>query len=159
MTDLLTALDFFHFLRPWWLLLLPVALILWWRVRFRAMARRGPPAGLVPHLSAALAVGGGSAGRITAIDGVAAAIMLISLAAAGPTWHRIPNPLVAQTAPLAVVLKVSETMLAKDIAPSRIERAKHKILDLIAARAGARTALIAYAGSAHGVVPLTEDLT
>ena len=102
-------------------------------------------------------MGGGSVGRITAIDGVAATVALISVAAAGPTWSRVPNPLVAQTAPLAVVLEVSETMLAKDIAPSRIERAKHKILDLIAARAGARTALIAYAGSAHRVVPLTED--
>ena len=157
MTDLLAALEFFHFLRPWWLTLFPVALILWWRVRFRAMARRGPPAGLAPHLAAALTVGGGRVGRITAIDGVAAAVALISLAASGPTWSRVANPLVAQTAPLAVVLEVSETMLANDIAPSRIERAKHKILDLIAARAGARTALIAYAGSAHRVVPLTED--
>jgi Ca-activated chloride channel family protein len=157
MTDPLAALDFFHFLRPWWLTLLPVVLILWWRIRSRATAHRGPPAGLAPHLSAALTVGGGSAGRITAIDGVAVVVALISLAAAGPTWSRVPNPLVAQTAPLAVVLKVSETMLARDIAPSRIERAKHKILDVIAARAGARTALIAYAGSAHRVVPLTED--
>ena len=48
-------------------------------------------------------------------------------------------------------------MLQADVPPSRIERAKHKILDVIAGRAGGRTALIAYAGSAHGVVPLTED--
>jgi len=48
-------------------------------------------------------------------------------------------------------------MLSTDVAPSRLERAKQKILDLISTRTGARTALIAYAGSAHRVAPLTED--
>ena len=158
MIDMLAGLEIFHFLRPWWLLLIPVALILWWRVRSCATAGRDTPKGLAPHLSAALTMGGRNVRRITAIDGVALTIVLLSIAVAGPTWSRVPNPLVAQTAPLAVVIEVSETMLSKDIAPSRIERAKHKILDLIATRAGARTALIAYAGSAHRVVPLTEDL-
>ena len=157
MSELIAALDFFHFLRPWWLVLIPVALILWWRIRSRATVGPQPPAGIAPHLAAALTVGGDGAGRILAIDGVIAAVALISLATAGPTWSRVPNPLVAQTAPLAVALEVSETMLSTDVAPSRLERAKQKILDLISARTGARTALIAYAGSAHRVAPLTED--
>ncbi len=157
MSDLLAALDFFHFLRPWWLVLILAALILWWRIRSSATAHPQPPAGIASHLAAALTVGGGGASRILAIDGVIATIALIALGAAGPTWSRVPNPLVAQTAPLAVALKVSETMLSTDVAPSRLERAKQKILDLIAARTGARTAIIAYAGSAHRVAPLTED--
>ncbi|MEM7668854.1 MAG: VWA domain-containing protein, partial [Pseudomonadota bacterium] len=69
----------------------------------------------------------------------------------------IPNPLLAQTAPLVIVVKADESMAARDIAPSRMERARHKILDLLKTRAGARTALIAYAGTAHRVTPLTED--
>ncbi len=69
----------------------------------------------------------------------------------------MPNPLLAQTAPLAIALEVSDSMLETDIAPSRLERAKQKSRDLVAARSGGRTALIAYAGSAHRVVPLTED--
>jgi Ca-activated chloride channel family protein len=48
-------------------------------------------------------------------------------------------------------------MLAEDIQPSRLERAVHKICDLLALRPGARTALIAYAGSAHLVMPFTTD--
>ncbi len=48
-------------------------------------------------------------------------------------------------------------MLAEDIQPTRLERATHKIRDLLALRPGARTALIAYAGSAHLVMPLTTD--
>ena len=157
MTDLPSTLSYFHFLRPWWLLLLPVTLLLWWKIRRSYVVQPAPPRGLAPHLATALTVGDDGKQRIYAIDGVAFSIALLSLAVAGPTWSRIPNPLVAQTAPLAIVLDVSETMLEIDIAPSRLERAKQKILDLIAGRAGARTALIAYAGSAHQVVPLTED--
>lgn len=157
MTDSLTMFELFHFLRPWWLALLPIALLFWWRIRARATSRSDPPAGIAAHLADALTVGSDGTGRILAIDGVAIAVVLISVATAGPTWSRVPNPLLAQTAPLAVALEVSETMLSTDVPPSRIERAKHKILDVIAGRAGARTALIAYAGSAHRVAPLTED--
>ncbi len=85
MSDLFAALDFFHFLRPWWLALIPAALILWWRIRARATARPQPPAGIAPHLAAALTVGGGGASRILAIDGAVAV-------APAPTCRRIPPP-------------------------------------------------------------------
>lgn len=82
---------------------------------------------------------------------------LLTLAVAGPTWSRAPNPLIADTAPLVIALKVTDSMEEADLAPSRLDRAKLKITDLINTRAGAPTALIAYAGSAHRVAPLTED--
>lgn len=157
MTDLLAQVQYFHFIRPWWLVLIPLALTLWWRIRSRATAGRDVSAGLPPHLAAALQVGGSARRRLLPIDGIVLAALLMSLAAAGPTWSRVPNPLVAQTAPLAVALKVSGSMLATDVAPSRLERAKQKILDVVTKRAAARTALIAYAGSAHRAVPMTED--
>jgi Ca-activated chloride channel homolog len=157
MSGLLDSLEFFHFLRPAWLALIPAALLLWWHVRARAAGRPDPPFGLAPHLAVALSVGTERRIRLLAIDGVAATLVLASLATAGPTWSRIPSPFVAQTAPLAVALATSESMLMTDIAPDRLERAKHKLLDLLNARAGARTALIAYAGTAHRVVPLSED--
>lgn len=157
MNAMLSFIELFHFIRPWWLMLIVPALVLWWRVRARATARRDPPEGLAPHLAAALTVGGEGGRRVLAIDGVTLTVVLMLVAAAGPTWSRVPNPLVAETAPLAIALEVSGSMLAGDVAPSRIERAKHKIRDVITGRAGARTALIAYAGSAHRVAPLTED--
>ena len=157
MTDLIASIQFFHFLRPWCLVLVPVALVLWWRLRSRATGRQTETAGLAPHLAAALTVGGTGGGRLVVADGVAVILILVTLAAAGPTWSRVPNPFVAQTAPLAIALELSESMLASDVPPSRLERAKHKILDVIAGRAGGRTALIGYAGSAHTVVPLTDD--
>ena len=49
-------------------------------------------------------------------------------------------------------------MRANDVLPSRLDRARFKILDLIGARTGGRTAIIAYAGSAHIVVPPSSDV-
>ena len=48
-------------------------------------------------------------------------------------------------------------MLGEDVQPSRLARARHKLRDLLERRRGARTALVAYAGSAHVALPLTDD--
>lgn len=157
MTGLSVALEAFHFLRPLWLLALIPALGLWALIR-RAQTRQDPPPrGLAPHLRAALTIGDSARRRILPIDGVLAALALLILGTAGPTWSRQPDPFVAQSAPLVVVLEVSSSMEDTDIAPSRLERGKQKIRDLLDLRAGARTALVAYAGTAHGVVPMSED--
>ena len=147
----------FHFIRPFWLLaLVPVAL-LWWQVRRTPDEKLDTIDGIAPHLARALTVGSNSGKRVYPIDGVALTLVLLVLATAGPTWSRVANPLLAQTAPLAVVLKVTPSMENIDVQPSRIKRASFKILDLIERRSGAQTALIAYSGSAHRVTPLTQD--
>ncbi|WP_417328869.1 VWA domain-containing protein [Halomonas cupida] len=153
-TDALSAL---HLLRPWWCLLLPLIALLWWWWRRRTTRGGASSKHIAPHLDQALRVGSRTHRRFTPIDSLALLLVFLVLGAAGPTWSRIPNPMVTQTAPLVVVLKVSEDMLAQDIPPSRLERARHKIEDLLETRSGASTALIAYAGSTHQAVPLTDD--
>ncbi|WP_299475764.1 VWA domain-containing protein [uncultured Roseibium sp.] len=155
--ELYEGLSAFHFIRPLWLLLLPVTAYLWWRIRREAT--RGPdlPETIAPHLATALTVGKRADARFLPIDVVAVFLGLLLIAAAGPAWSRLSNPLVSDTAPLVVTLKVSKSMLNSDIPPSRMERSKHKILDLLSERAGAKTALVAYSGTAHQVVPPTED--
>ena len=148
----------FHLLRPVWLLAIPLMLLIWKRARPRKAAAVSDTNSVAPHLAEALKVGEGGVRKFYPIDGVLILVVLLSLAASGPAWKRLPSPLVAETAPLVVVLKVTESMLATDIAPSRLERSRQKILDLVSARAGARTALIAYAGTAHRVAPLTNDI-
>ena len=157
MSELAIILDAFHFIRPLWLLLLPVIAALWWFVRRTRTRRDAPTDGLAPHLRAALTVGASNGGRLRPIDGVALALALLAVGSAGPTWSRMPDPFVAQSAPVVVALKVTPSMESDDIAPSRLERGKQKIRDLLELRAGARTGLVAYAGSAHVVVPMTED--
>lgn len=150
-------IEAFHFIRPAALLLVPAAALLWWLVRRRATATRPIPAGIAPHLAEALTVGAGKRRRMLPIDLVAVAAILMALGAAGPTWSRVPNPLVADTAPLVIALQLSDSMLALDVPPSRLARAQQKIRDLLANRAGARTALVAYGGTAHLVAPLAQD--
>ncbi len=147
----------FHFIRPVVLILLPVIAFLWWRIRFAAQGREAPAQGIAPHLQEALTVGESGARKVMPIDGVAMALVLTALAAAGPTWSRMPDPFVSPTAPVVMVLKNTVSMEDSDVAPSRLERAKFKIRDLLEMRAGARTALVTYAGTAHRVVPFTED--
>lgn len=147
----------FHFLRPWWLLALLGVGGLWWAARFGSIRDTELPSVIAPHLAAALTIGANKRRMLRPIDTVALVLTLLVLASAGPTWSRQANPLVSDEAPLVIALKVSESMMEPDIPPTRLERAKHKILDLLKERAGAKTGLVAYAGSAHQVVPLTED--
>ncbi|AVO39076.1 VWA domain-containing protein [Pukyongiella litopenaei] len=157
MTAIAILVEAFHFLRPVWLGLLPLVLVLWWMVRRAGRSRRVVAPAIAPHLRDALIVGAEGRRRFLPIDGVAAMLALAVLGAAGPTWSRQPDPFAAQSAPAVVVLAVTATMEQRDVAPSRLERGKQKIRDFLDLRAGGRTALVAYAGSAHVVLPMTED--
>lgn len=137
---------------------MPLVVLLWWLVRRHERLSDAPwTTRLAPHLLTALTVNRDARGGIRPVDAVAVSLVLGCLAAAGPTWQRVPNPFVADTAPLVVALEVSATMQANDVLPTRLERAKLKVLELIRRRAGGRTALVAFAGSAHLVMPPSED--
>ncbi|MBT8048670.1 MAG: VWA domain-containing protein, partial [Gammaproteobacteria bacterium] len=73
------------------------------------------------------------------------------------TWQREATPFTEDQAALFIVQKVTPDMLAEDIQPNRLKRSAQKINDLLELRPGTRTGLIAYAGSAHLVMPLTSD--
>ncbi|WP_170309595.1 vWA domain-containing protein [Litorilituus lipolyticus] len=75
----------------------------------------------------------------------------------GPTWQQQPSPFSENNAPLIIALDVSETMEQSDVQPNRLLRAKQKVLQLLELRGDTKTALIAYAGSAHIVMPITND--
>ncbi|WP_170549012.1 VWA domain-containing protein [Ruegeria atlantica] len=154
---MIDAVTEFHFIRTIYLLfLIPIA-VLWWAIRPKHKGLSDLPAGIAPHLAKALLLGAEANRRIYPIDVAMTVAVLLTLAAAGPTWTRAPNPLIADTAPLVIALKVTDSMEETDLTPSRLQRAKFKITDIIDARSGAQTALIAYAGSSHRVAPLTED--
>jgi Ca-activated chloride channel homolog len=147
----------FHFLRSWaFAFLLPGAVLLWliWRRQTISRAWRGIVA---PHLLPYLVSDRrGSSGNVP-IMLVAVGWILTTLALAGPTWRREPSPFADDTAALAIVLKVTPSMKTEDVQPNRLARSVQKIHDLLARRPGAKTALIAYSGSAHLVMPLTTD--
>lgn len=157
MTPALAALDAFHFLRPLWLLALIAVAGVWLWSR-RPMARNDKlKASIAPHLREALTVGGHSERKLSPVDLIALSAALAFFGAAGPSWNRVPNPLISDSAPLVIALKVTDSMTDPDVPPTRLARAQQKISDLVALRAGARTGLVAYAGTAHTAAPLTDD--
>ncbi|WP_434707362.1 VWA domain-containing protein [Pseudomonas sp. R1-1] len=146
-----------HFLRPAWLLLglfaafLP---LLWRRGRDLQRQLRGQ---IAEHLLAHLLVTPEDHQRLRPVHGLCALLMLGALAAAGPTWEQDRPDFLENRAALIFAVDLSPSMDASDVQPTRLEAVKHKLHDLIQRRAGARTALIAYAGSAHLVLPTTDD--
>ena len=154
----MTELSAFHFLRPAWLLLLiPAAWLCWrlWRQNDATAAWRGA---IAPHLLAALVVEpSGTQGRLRPVALLAGVFGLGIMALAGPAWERQPAPFGEDQAAVFLVVKVTPSMLAQDIPPSRLERAVQKIGDFLDLKPGQRTGLIAYAGTAHLAMPLTTD--
>jgi len=152
------ALHDFHFLRPAWLLLL-FALPLLWRVLKSAagdaQAWRGAvDAHLLEHLLVRNADAAPARGPVWLALGV---LVIASLALAGPAWERLPQPLYKNQAARVIALELSATMAAQDVKPSRFERARYKIADILKRSGDAQVALIAYAGDAFVVAPLTDD--
>jgi len=80
------------------------------------------------------------------------------IAASGPSWQQTPVPVSQQKSAYVIVLDLSYSMYAEDLSPSRLVRATQKIRDLLALQQDTQVGLIAYAGDAHVVTPLTDDL-
>lgn len=89
--------------------------------------------------------------------GLLLAWCLSIVALAGPSWEKLPTPANTNADALIIVLDMSYSMLSEDIQPSRLERSKFKVQDILNHRGDGYTALIAYAGDAHTVSPLTQD--
>ena len=151
-------LELFHFLRPMWLWALPWIALVWWLARRRESRESDGTPWIAPHLRDALTINRDKGRGFLPIDGVGIALAAASLAAAGPTWSRQPSPLFSETAPLVIAIEVSDSMRSNDLQPTRLDRARFKVLDLMELRTGSRTAIIAYAGSAHIVMPPTKDI-
>ena len=83
--------------------------------------------------------------------------LLSCIGLAGPTWQQLPQPVHKEDSAVIVVFDLSPSMLAQDIKPSRLVRARYKLIDILKQRREGFTALVVYGGEAHTVSPLTED--
>ncbi|WP_314384724.1 VWA domain-containing protein [Pseudomonas brenneri] len=146
-----------HLLRPAWLLLALIGVLLpmlWRHSRDLQHRLRG---NIAPHLLPHLLLMPSDPHRLRPVHLASALLVLGALAAAGPTWEQDRPDFLENRAPLIIALDLSPSMDTIDVPPTRLEAAKHTLHDLIARRSGARTALIVYAGSAHLVLPPTDD--
>ena len=147
----------FQFLRPEWLLAIPVIVIV-----AVLLARRQLGAGhwrevvdpaLMPYVLSRTP-GRGIDWRwwLMGLAGIIA-----SAAMAGPAWQRIDQPVFRAEQALVIALDLSRSMDAQDVQPSRLARAKLKILGMLEQRKSGQTALLVYTSNAFTVTPLTDD--
>lgn len=155
----MNGFDLLHFIRPLWLLALPLAVLLpWWWKRMRR------PSGdwekvCDPHLLRWLSVSQGDGSKASKsgaiLAGLAIAIAVLSLS--GPSWQQLPESSLAARDARVIALDLSASMLAEDLRPSRLTRARFRIADLLKQAEEGQTGLVAYAGDAYVVSPLTND--
>ena len=147
-----------QWLRPLWLLAVPV---LGWLLvkRWHRRKRAGRWQMILPTQFHAVLLGGGT-GRTSKLPWVALGLawLLVVLALLGPSWQRLEQTRQRPADPLVILLELTPQMLAEDSAPNRLEQARRKVLDLLEHRRDSQTALVVYAGSAHTLVPLSDDL-
>lgn len=148
----------FLWLRPDWLWALPLVVLLTF-----AMARRElAPGNWQRIIDPALApyVLSRSASRrysyrwwLLALGGVLGVLSL-----AGPSWNRLEQPVFRSEQAMVIALDLSRSMDAQDLTPSRLTRARLKILDILERRTSGQTALVVYSSNAFTVTPLTTDV-
>ncbi|MBN3563299.1 vWA domain-containing protein [Aliamphritea spongicola] len=147
----------FHFIRPLWLLLLPlIPLLLVGLWQYRSSGASWQTL-IAPGLRNYLI--DGQSGRLSKWLFVMLGFgwLLGVLALAGPAWQRLPQPVYQTGDAMVIVADLSPSMLARDVAPSRLERMRYKLTDLIKAREEGMTALVVYAGDSHVLAPLSDD--
>lgn len=147
-----------HLLRPYWLLVLPLPIWLVWRLWHRRRRVGRWQRLLPPAFHGELLTRGRL--RNSRLPWVLLGLgwLLACLALLGPSWQHLEQPSLKRADPLVVLLELTPSMLAGDVPPTRLEHAKRKLLDLLQARQDAQTAVLVFAGSAHALVPLSNDL-
>ena len=154
----MSALPDIHFADPGWVhLLWPVfsivGLLIWLELRRDGALDRF----VSTALQARLVSGPSVTQRAARVGFLAAAGIFLTLAMMRPQWgyELVENRRVG--AEIMVCLDVSRSMLAEDAAPNRLERAKAELRDLLILLDGDQVGLIAFAGRASVLSPLTPD--
>ncbi|WP_440878531.1 VWA domain-containing protein [Vibrio natriegens] len=159
MFDSLSLTQFFtqfHFIRPLWLLaLIPMVFLIW--LRWHEESKPSWKDILPDHLREVLTIGEHGWRKQLPLKLLMVNVFIAILICAGPSWQREASPFGEDKASMLVVLDNSDSMLQTDLPPSRLERSKQKIRDLLAARKGGKTGLVVFAGTAHVAMPITQD--
>lgn len=151
-------LNDFHWLRPEWFLLIPIIFVAIYFLAFKQLGSSNWSSvidhELIPYVLSQNPVQDKDARWI--LMTIACLIAIIALA--GPSWKRIEQPAFRLDQSLVIALDLSLSMDTQDLIPSRLQRAKLKILDILERRKSGQTALVVYSANAFTVTPLTTDV-
>ncbi len=148
----------FHLLRPWFLLAIVPAIALYVMLRKNREQQGLWHEYLPPHLANLLVDGKQDKQSSVLLHGLFTGWLLIAVALAGPTWQKIEQPLFDIKQAQVIAVDMSLSMYATDLVPNRLARAKFKLTDLIKNLSEGETGLIAYAGDAFVLSPMTQDV-
>lgn len=158
MDDILQALGQFHFLHPNWLWgLVPLFLVFWISQRFRS--KKHSWQSIVDPRLLPLLLSNGQAQKnsrfliVSVLTGI-----LVVLALANPTWQRQAQNVHQTDSSRVIVFDLSRSMLAADVKPSRLSRARFKVEDILSMDTEGQIGLIVFSGNAFVVTPLTRDV-
>lgn len=145
-------------LRPWFLLLLiPCWAVVWLMLKNQDEKKTWLQL-IDPHLLDHLLITQGQQTKTIRpawLIGLLLGLMVVALS--GPAWQKKPVQYSDDHTEIVFALKVTQSMLEKDLLPNRLTRASFKMQDLLKQRQQLRAALVAYSGSAHLAMPLTTD--
>ena len=145
----------FHFIRPLWLLAIPLAVGLWFLIK-QLYQNTHWESHINYKMLQAMRIGASSSSHswrwLLLLFWI-----ITSFASAGPTWQKQPIPIIQNQQAMVIVFDLSASMLAQDLKPDRLTQAKYKLIDMLRSREDGQTGLIAYAGDAYTVSPLTDD--
>ena len=147
----------FHFLRPEWLLAIPLVVALAWLLHRRRLAPGNWQRVIDPQLAPYVLARRIEQGSVWRWWLLLAGGVLAALALAGPSWNRVEQPVFRSEHAMVIALDLSQSMDAQDLTPSRLTRARLKVLDMLAQRTSGQTALVVYSANAFTVTPLTSD--
>lgn len=150
-------INHFHFLRPWWLVLLILPLLFYWRY-FRSIRSKSSWENVCDRKLLNFLLIKGSSGQRRLLGWLVLIAFVSSIIAiAGPTWKKLEAPLMSPENPVMILLNLSSDMKNKDLAPSRLERAKYKISDMLKGLKTAQSGLIVYTNEPFLITPITDD--
>tara|TARA_A200000159_G_scaffold163161_2_gene188678 strand:- start:1976 stop:3931 length:1956 start_codon:yes stop_codon:yes gene_type:complete len=153
-TDFLNNL---HFIRPEWFYSAIPLLVLYVWLRTRSTKYSGWQSVIPAHLYNHMVVGKVEKGKRPPLWLLPFTWCIAVVALAGPTWERLPQPVYQLKMGHVVVIDMSMSMRATDMTPDRLTRAKYKAIDLVNTISEGEMGLVAYAGDAFVISPLTED--
>lgn len=155
--ELSLSLQEFHFLRQGWLWALIPLLAMVFLLIYINKQQTGWQSVLAGHLYKHIISDANSKLLKKPFGLLALGWVIATLALAGPTWQRLPQPVFQLHSGKVVLMDMSMSMRATDIKPNRLTRAKYKAIDLVKKLTEGETGLVAYAGDAFTISPLSTD--
>ncbi|XPF95881.1 vWA domain-containing protein [Colwellia sp. RE-S-Sl-9] len=147
----------FHFIRPYWFLALIALFIALYLLKKMRISQSGWQGLLPKHLANVLIKNAQESKPLSLIIPFIIGLLAI-ISMAGPSWQKLPQPVYQLARGSVLIMDMSYSMYSTDLSPNRLTRARYKAIDLLDNINEGEMGLIAYAGDAFIISPLTEDI-